>query len=100
MQFQVDGRRIDANPSWPMATVEKFADTDAASFQIDPQWEARNNRDVAALTAAVTKMQNAMMSNLAQQAASRASQERASVVSRGKSFDVMAGSYMIQITRL
>src|SRR5262245_49049311 len=25
--FQVEGRRIDANPSWPTATVQKFADT-------------------------------------------------------------------------
>src|SRR3970040_533732 len=26
-QFHVDGRRIEANPSWPTATVQKFADT-------------------------------------------------------------------------
>src|SRR6185312_13528558 len=26
-QFHVDGRRIDAKPSWPTATVQKFADT-------------------------------------------------------------------------
>jgi hypothetical protein len=62
-----------------------------ASFKMDAQWEARNNRDVRALTAAVTRMQNAMMSSLAQQAAGRASQERSSVVGRSKSFDVMAG---------
>ena len=36
MQFHVDGRRIDANPSWPTATVEKFADTAAAEPPEDP----------------------------------------------------------------
>jgi hypothetical protein len=43
------------------------------------------------LTAAVTRMQNAMMANLAQRSANRAAQERSSVVSKTKSFDVMAG---------
>src|SRR6266850_3224836 len=36
MPFHVDGRRIDANPSCPTATVEKFAETDAAEPPDDP----------------------------------------------------------------
>lgn len=65
--------------------------TMTSSFQMDPNWEARSQREVQALTAAVTRMQNAMMANLAQQSANRAAQERSSVVSKTKSFDVMAG---------
>jgi hypothetical protein len=36
MQFQVDGLRIDANPSCPTATVEKFAETLAAEPPEEP----------------------------------------------------------------
>jgi len=36
MQFQVDGRRIEAKPSCPTATVVKFADTDAAEPPEEP----------------------------------------------------------------
>jgi hypothetical protein len=61
-----------------------------ASFKIDPQWQARNDRDQQALTAAVTRMQNNMMANLSQQAASRANSERSSVVGH-RSIDVMSG---------
>src|ERR1044072_2247817 len=35
-QFHVDGRRIDAKPSWPTATVQKFADTEAAEPPEEP----------------------------------------------------------------
>jgi hypothetical protein len=65
--------------------------TMTSSFQMDPNWESRSQREFQALTAAVTRMQNAMMANLAQQSANRAAQERSSVVSKTKSFDVMAG---------
>jgi hypothetical protein len=61
-----------------------------ATFKIDAQWQARSQRDSEVMTATVTRMQNAMMSNLAQQSASRANSERSSVVGN-KSFDVMAG---------
>src|ERR1700740_1621960 len=36
MQFQVDGLRIHANPSWPTATVEKFAGPDVRDPPDDP----------------------------------------------------------------
>src|SRR5215470_13543843 len=36
MEFQVDGLRIEAKPSWPTATVEKFAETDAAEPPDEP----------------------------------------------------------------
>lgn len=81
-------------------TVEKEADapyamyvlhTMTASFQMDPQWEMRSQRDTQALTQAVTRMQNAMMANLKQTWAAQAERERAGVVSRNKGFDVMAG---------
>jgi hypothetical protein len=36
MQFQVDGLRMDARPSCPTATVEKFAATLAAEPPDDP----------------------------------------------------------------
>jgi hypothetical protein len=36
MQFQVDGLRMDANPSCPTATVEKFAATLAAEPPEEP----------------------------------------------------------------
>jgi antitoxin component of MazEF toxin-antitoxin module len=62
-----------------------------ASFHIDPQWQARNDRDQQALTAAVTRMQNNMMANLAQQSAARASSERSSVVGHPNNIDVMSG---------
>jgi hypothetical protein len=62
-----------------------------ASFRLDPQWEARSQRDTAALTQAVTRMQNAMMADLKQQWAAQADRERASVVSKDKGFDVMSG---------
>jgi hypothetical protein len=62
-----------------------------ASFKMDAQWEERSHKEVSALTASVTRMQNAMMANLKQQWANQAAQERASVVSKDKGFDVMAG---------
>jgi hypothetical protein len=63
-----------------------------ASFHIDPQWQARNDRDQQALTASVTRMQNNMMANLAQQSAARAASERSSVVGHGgNNIDVMSG---------
>jgi hypothetical protein len=36
MEFHVDGRRIDANPSCPTPTVAKFADTLAAEPPEEP----------------------------------------------------------------
>ena len=36
MPFQVDGLRIDAKPSCPTPTVEKFAETDAAEPPDEP----------------------------------------------------------------
>jgi hypothetical protein len=81
-------------------TVESEADaayalyilhTMTASFQLDPQWEARSQRDTQALTQSVTHMQNAMMSDLKQSWAAQADRERSSVVSRNKPFDVMSG---------
>jgi hypothetical protein len=81
-------------------TVESEADaqyamyilhTMTSSFAMDAQWEARAQRETAALTAAVTGMQNAMMSNLKQQWSAQAERERSRVVSRDKGFDVMSG---------
>ena len=81
-------------------TVESEADaayakyilhTMTASFQLDPQWEARSQRDTQAQTQAVTHMQNAMMADLKQSWAAQADRERSSVVSRDKPFDVMSG---------
>jgi hypothetical protein len=62
-----------------------------ASFHIDPQWQARNDRDQQALTASVTRMQNEMMANLAQQSAARAASERSSVVGHPNNIDVVSG---------
>jgi len=62
-----------------------------ASFHIDPQWQARNDRDQQALTASVTRMQNNMMANIQQQSAARASSERSSVVGHPNNIDVMSG---------
>jgi hypothetical protein len=64
--------------------------TVTSSFRFDPQWEARSEREAQALTSSVTQMQHAMAASLAQQAASRAAQERASVV-HGNNIDVMSG---------
>lgn len=61
-----------------------------ASFKLDPRWKANAERDTQNLTASVTRMQNAMAANLVQQAASRASQTRSSVVGRNN-IDVMSG---------
>ncbi len=36
MPFQVDGLRIDAKPSCPTPTVEKFAETEAAEPPEEP----------------------------------------------------------------
>ena len=36
MQFQVDGRRMDASPSWPIPTVPKLAETAAPDPPDDP----------------------------------------------------------------
>jgi hypothetical protein len=64
--------------------------TMTSSFRFDPQWEARSEREAQALTSSVTNMQHAMAASLAQQAASRAAQERSSVV-HGNNIDVMSG---------
>jgi hypothetical protein len=64
--------------------------TMTSSFRLDPQWEARSEREAQALTSSVTQMQHAMAASLAQQAASRAGQERSSVV-HGNNIDVMSG---------
>ena len=36
MEFHVEGRRIDASPSWATPTVEKFAETEAAEPPEEP----------------------------------------------------------------
>jgi hypothetical protein len=65
--------------------------TMTSSFRFDPQWEARSEHEAQALTSSVTQMQQrAMAATLAQQAASRASQERSRVV-HGNNIDVMSG---------
>jgi hypothetical protein len=65
--------------------------TMTSSFRFDPQWEARSEHEAQALTSAVTQtQQRAMAATLAQEAASRASQERSSVV-HGNNNDVMSG---------
>jgi len=64
--------------------------TMTASFQFDPQWEARSEREAQALTSSVTNMQHAMAASLAQQSANRAAQERSRVV-HGNNIDVMSG---------
>jgi hypothetical protein len=63
--------------------------TMTSSFRLDPQWEARSEHEAQALTSSVTQMQHAMAASLAQQAASRAAQERSSVV-HGNNIDVMS----------
>jgi hypothetical protein len=62
----------------------------SASFAVDPRWEARSRQEASALTASVARMQSAMAASLAQEAASRAAAERASVVG-DKGPDVMSG---------
>lgn len=64
--------------------------TMTASFRFDAQWQARSEREAQALTSSVTNMQHAMAASLAQQSASRAAQERSSVV-HGNNIDVMSG---------
>jgi hypothetical protein len=64
--------------------------TMTASFRFDPEWESRSEREAQALTSSVTNMQRAMAASLAQQSASRAAQERSSVV-HGNNIDVMSG---------
>jgi hypothetical protein len=61
-----------------------------SSFHVDPQWEAQAERQSQQLTSAVTRMQNAVAANLAQQAAASAAQDRSSVV-HGNDIDVMSG---------
>jgi len=65
--------------------------TMTSTLKIDPAWQARNDRDVQGLTAAVTRMQDAMMASLAQQSATLATRERSNVVSKMPTFDVMKG---------
>jgi hypothetical protein len=64
--------------------------TMTASLRFDAQWQARSEREAQALTSSVTNMQHAMAASLAQQSASRAAQERSSVV-HGNNIDVMSG---------
>jgi hypothetical protein len=87
--LQMGGFTVKRSEDVPLAMY--ILHTMTASFRVDPQWQSRNDRAQQNQTAAVTRMQNNMMANLAQQAASRASTERSHVVGRNKGFDVMAG---------